>query len=480
MQVISVVSQANMLFLQREMANHRFGESKLIKIAELLMKYLYTKSPMIRSLLTVAFLLTAGILFAQQQSGNPSFIQTGAERTREYLPFLQNKRVAVFANQTTVIGKKHLVDSLLRLQVNIVKIFGPEHGFRGQAGAGEKVANAIDAQTGIPVISLYGDHKKPTAEDLKNVDILIFDVQDVGVRFYTYISSLQYVLEAAIEQEIPLLILDRPNPNGFYVDGPVLEPAFKSFVGMQPIPVVHGMTVAEYATMLLGERWLSEAANKKLNENAQSWADAIPPVRNVDLPIQHTIPEKKVALRFNAIIVPCLHYTHDSIYTLPVNPSPNLREMPSIYWYPTTCFFEGTVLSEGRGTDNPFQVFGHPSLPDTLYHFVPVPNEGAKKSKCYHQSCYGWNLSGSTADVLRRVDRKIQLGYLLDAYRLFPGKDSFFLKNLFFNKLAGNNTLMQQIKEGQTEAAIRNSWLPGIQAFMTIRKRYLLYPDFTE
>lgn len=446
------------------------------------MKYLYTKSSMIRLLLLGAFILTTGLLIAQQKISESTGIQTGAERTRDYLPFLQNKRVAIFANQTTVIGKKHLVDSLLRLKVNIVKIFGPEHGFRGQAGAGEKVANAIDAQTGIPIISLYGDHKKPTADDLHDVDILIFDVQDVGVRFYTYISSLQYVLEAAIEQDIPLLILDRPNPNGFYVDGPVLDPAYKSFVGMQPIPVVHGMTIAEYAKMLMSERWLSTSANKKLDALHANWKEAIPPVRDVEHPYLVDQPLKNMGatLHFNAIIITCLNYTHDDLYVLPVNPSPNLREMQSIYWYPTTCFFEGTVLSEGRGTDRPFQVFGHPSLPDTLYRFVPVPNEGAKKSKCYHQPCYGWNLSGSTGDVLHWVDRKIQLRYLLDAYRLFPEKDSFFLKNLFFNKLAGNSTLMQQIKEGQSESAIRNSWQPGLETFMAIRKRYLLYPDFTK
>ena len=446
------------------------------------MKYLYTKSSMIRLLLLGAFILTTGLLIAQQKTSESTGIQTGAERTRDYLPFLQNKRVAIFANQTTVIGKKHLVDSLLRLKVNIVKIFGPEHGFRGQAGAGEKVANTIDAQTGIPIISLYGDHKKPTADDLNDVDILIFDVQDVGVRFYTYISSLQYVLEAAIEQDIPLLILDRPNPNGFYVDGPVLDPAYKSFVGMQPIPVVHGMTIAEYAQMMMSERWLSASANKKLDAQHAIWTEAIPPVRDVEHPylVDQPLKNKGATLHFSAIIITCLNYTHDDLYVLPVNPSPNLREMQSIYWYPTTCFFEGTVLSEGRGTDKPFQVFGHPSLPDTLYRFVPVPNEGAKKSKCYYQPCYGWNLSGSTDDVLHRVDRKIQLRYLLDAYRLFPEKDSFFLKNLFFNKLAGNSTLMQQIKEGQSESAIRNSWQPGLETFMAIRKRYLLYPDFTK
>ncbi len=437
---------------------------------------------MIRILLTL--MLFIGGLGAQSQSNkvvDPKII-TGAERTKMYLPYLQNKRVAIFANQTAVIGKTHLVDSLLRLHINIVKIFGPEHGFRGKADAGEHVANGVDAKTGIPVISLYGDHKKPTPTDLKDVDILVFDVQDVGVRFYTFISSLQYMLEAALENDLTLLILDRPNPNGFYVDGPVLDPAFKSFVGMQPIPVVHGMTVCEYAQMLMGERWLSEKANKNLNELNKVWEQAIPPVKNVDTylgkePVVNN--NQQQPLHFSAILIPCQGYTHSSKYVLPVNPSPNLKEMSSIYWYPSTCFFEGTVLSEGRGTDKPFQIFGHPDLPKHLFSFTPQPNEGAKSSKCFYQPCYGWNLSGATDDeALLKIDNKIQLKYLLEAYRLFPGKDSFFLANNFFNKLAGNDKLMQQIKEGKTEQEIRLSWKPGLKAFLDIRKKYLLYPDF--
>jgi uncharacterized protein YbbC (DUF1343 family) len=424
------------------------------------------------------------ISFAQQSKSADHRIITGAERTNTYLPFLQNKKVAVFANQTSVIGNTHLIDSLLALKVNVVKIFGPEHGFRGKADAGEHVANGSDIKTGLPVISLYGDHKKPTPADLNDVDILIYDIQDVGVRFYTFISSLQLFLEAALENDKELIILDRPNPNGFYVDGPVLAPACKSFVGMQPIPIVHGMTVCEYALMLMSERWLSENANKKLNELNIAWNEVIPPIKNVDTYfgdshlITSTDESLQKKLRFSANMILCINYTHDMQYHLPVNPSPNLREMQSIYWYPSTCLFEGTVISEGRGTPKPFQIFGHPLLPKNLYAFTPQPNEGAKSSKCYNQVCYGWNVSGSVEEVLQRTDHKIQLQYLLEAYKLFPDKDSFFLKTNFFNKLAGNEQLMQQIKAGTSEVEIRKSWEPALDNFKNIRKKYLLYPDF--
>jgi len=383
---------------------------------------------------------------------------TGAERMAVYLPMLKGKSVAVFANQTSIVGNTHLVDTLIKSGIKVVKIFGPEHGFRGDADAGEHVGDVTDKKTGIPVISLYGNHKKPTAADFKGVDILIFDIQDVGVRFYTYISSLEYFMEAALEHHKPLLILDRPNPNGFYVDGPVLDKKFKSFIGMQPIPIVYGMTMGEYALMLAGQNWLSENANKINAYNITTQPSADTP--------------------FHIQVIKCKNYDHNSKYELPVNPSPNLKEMQSVYWYPSTCFFEGTVLSEGRGTDKPFQVFGHPSLPKNLFSFTPKPNEGAKSSKCFYQKCYGWNLSGSTTEVLQKVDGKIQLRYLLDAYKLFPDKDSFFLKNNFIDKLAGNDQLKQQVKQGLSEEAIRKSWQPGLMAFKAIRKKYLLYTDF--
>ena len=392
-------------------------------------------------------------------TGNPtSKIITGAERMQVYLPWLKGKAVAVFANQTSMVKNTHLVDTLLARGINVVKIFGPEHGFRGDADAGEHVKDLKDKKTGLPVISLYGTHKKPTPEDLKDVDVLVFDIQDVGVRFYTYISSLQYYLEAALENHKPLLILDRPNPNGFYVDGPVLDMQFKSFIGMQPIPVVYGMTIGEYALMLTGENLLSAEANAINAYNVTT----NPPV---DTP-------------FHVQIIKCKNYDHNSKYILPVMPSPNLKAMQSIYLYPSTCFFEGTVLSEGRGTDKPFQVFGHPALPKKLYSFTPKPNAGAKNSKCFYQKCYGWNLSGSNKEVLKMLDNKIQLKYLIDAYKLFPGKDTFFLKNNFINKLAGNDKLMQQVKDGKTAEEIRSSWVPELNKFKAIRKKYLLYKDF--
>ena len=395
---------------------------------------------------------------AKKMTGGYKEIITGAERMDVYLPLLKGKTVGIFANQTSKVGKTHLVDTLLKSGIKVVKIFGPEHGFRGDADAGEHVGDMPDKKTGIPVISLYGDHKKPTSADFIGVDVLLFDIQDVGVRFYTYISSLEYFLEAALENHKPLLILDRPNPNGFYVDGPVLDKKFKSFIGMQPIPIVYGMTIGEYALMLAGENWLSEKANTINAQNLKS-------IATKDTP-------------FHVQVIKCKNYDHNSKYELPVNPSPNLKQMQSIYLYPSTCFFEGTVLSEGRGTDQPFQIFGHPTLPKNLYSFTPKPNAGAKNSKCFNQLCYGWNLAGSNEEVLKIVASKIQLKYLLEAYKLFPGKDSFFLKNNFINKLAGNDLFKQQVIEGLSEESIRKSWEPGLIVFKAIRKKYLLYADF--
>ncbi len=414
----------------------------------------------------IAVLLNCCLVAAQpviKQLNNPAIISNstiipGAERMEVYLPMLKGKSVAVFANPTSMIGNTHLVDTLLKRGIKVVKIFGPEHGFRGDAGAGEHVDDAIDKSTGLPVISLYGNHKKATADDLKDVDVLIFDIQDVGVRFYTFISSLQYYLQAALENHKPLLILDRPNPNGFYVDGPVLDMKFKSFVGMQPIPIVYGMTIGEYALMLAGENRLSPEANAINAYNVTTNPTADTP--------------------FHVLVIKCKNYDHNSKYILSVNPSPNLKDIQAIYCYPSTCFFEGTVLSEGRGTDDPFRVFGHPALPKNLFSFTPMPNPGAKSSKCYGQKCYGWNISGTAEEVLKKLDHKIQLKYLIEAYTLFPGKDSFFLKNNFINKLAGNDVLAEQIKQGKTEEEIRKSWEPALTQFKEIRKKYLLYKDF--
>ncbi len=393
-------------------------------------------------------------------------ILAAAERVNVYLPLIKGRKVGIFANQTSMVGNTHLVDTLRKLGVDIKVIFGPEHGFRGTADAGEKVGNYIDEKTGIPVVSLYGSKRRPSAEDVKDADILIFDIQDVGVRFYTFISSLEEFMEAAFELGKPLMILDRPNPNGFYVDGPVLDKKFQSFVGRQPVPIVYGMTIAEYAFMIAGEKWLSEKANTRYDyykNHAQNSADT----------------------PFHFQVIKCGNYTHKSKYVLPVRPSPNLPDIQSVYLYPSTCFFEGTVLSEGRGTNKQFQVFGHPSLPKNLYSFTPNPNEGAKSSKLYGQVCYGWSLSGTPEEVLKKVDNKIQLKWLMEAYQLFPRKDSFFIfpksgkmEESFFNKLAGNNELWQQVKAGKSEAAIRESWEPKLSEFKVTRKKYLLYEDF--
>lgn len=390
--------------------------------------------------------------FYTTKTTNIKPILPGACQTAEYLPLLRNKRVAVFANQTSVIGKTNLIDTLTKSRIVITKVFAPEHGFRGTADAGEKVKSYTDPQTGILVVSLYGSKIKPAPEDLKDVDILLFDIQDVGVRFYTYISSLQYFIESAAENGLPLIILDRPNPNGFYVDGPVLDTAYKSFVGMQPVPVVYGMTMGEYAQMLVGEQWL----NTKLQN-----------VKN----------------GFKLIVIKCKNYTHSSKYILPVKPSPNLADANAVYWYPSTCFFEGTVLSEGRGTDHPFMIFGHPALPDSLFDFTPHSTEGAGNPKFNNIKCYGWNVDSTHPEN----DDRLQLKWLLQAYNLFPDKEKFFLQpqkndpspqDYFFNKLAGSNELMQQIKEGLSEQQIRESWQPKLEIFKQIRKQYLLYTDF--
>ncbi|MFL5772870.1 MAG: exo-beta-N-acetylmuramidase NamZ domain-containing protein [Flavisolibacter sp.] len=399
------------------------------------------------------------------QTKSNTSIHAGAERIQVYLPLLKNKRIGIFANQTSMVGKTHLVDTLKKLGVQISVIFGPEHGFRGDADAGEKVGNYTDAQTGVPVISLYGSKRRPSAEDVKDIDILLFDIQDVGVRFYTYISSLEEFMNAAFEYGKPLMILDRPNPNGFYVDGPVLEPKYRSFVGMQPIPVVYGMTLGEYAMMLAGEKWLSSPANARAEyyQRAQNSADT----------------------PFHFLVIKCDNYTHKSKYVLPVKPSPNLPEIQSIYWYPSTCYFEGTVFSEGRGTEKPFQMFGHPSLPKNLYSFTPVSRPGATDPKLKGQKCYGWNISGTPEEVLKKSGGRIQLKYLLDAYRLFPDKANFFIKpksgnmdESFFNKLAGTASLLQQVTSGASENDIRKSWQPKLDEFKTIRKKYLLYKDY--
>lgn len=421
------------------------------------------------TLLLVAFSLAQPKKTAIKTSNN-KVILPAANAMHEYLQLLKGKRVGIFANHTATVGNTHLVDTLQKLGITITKAFGPEHGFRGTADAGQKVDNYIDSATGIPVISLYGKKRKPTALDLADVDVMLFDIQDVGTRFYTFISSLQEFIESAIEFNKPLIILDRPNPNGFYVDGPVLDSSYKSFIGMQPIPTVYGMTMGEYAKMLIGEQMLDWKYIRK-QDHINSLGEILGFEKERD--------------NFKLTVITCKNYTHKSKYILPVKPSPNLPDMASIYWYASTCLFEGTILSEGRGTEHPFCIFGHPSLPDTLFSFTPMPTSGASSPKLNGSKCYGWNLHGTNEQVLHQVNNQIQLKYILEAYRLFPAKDSFFLQpkskkptDYFFNKLAGNSELMAQIIAGKTEAEIRKSWQPKLQAFKKIRKKYLLYPDF--
>jgi uncharacterized protein YbbC (DUF1343 family) len=397
------------------------------------------------------------IHLAVTQFDNPKILPA-AERINVYLPLLKGKRVGIFANNTSTVGNSHLVDTLIKLGVNVTVAFGPEHGFRGDTPDGVKISDYKDEKTGVQVISLYGSKRRPTPEDVKNVDVLIFDIQDVGSRFYTYISSMQEFLEFALENHKPLMILDRPNPNGFYVDGPVLDLKYKSFIGMQPIPINYGMTMAEYALMLLGEKMLSPKANEINAYNITTNPTADTP--------------------FHVQFIKCQNYTHKSKYSLPVNPSPNLPNMQAVYLYPSVCLFEGTALSEGRGTDKQFQVFGHPDLPKNLYSFTPNPNAASKSSKNFGKLCYGWYISGTPEEILKQVDGKIQLKWLIEAYKLFPNKDSFFLKGNSFELRTGTGELRQQLIEGKSEEEIRKSWEPKLSEFKAIRKKYLLYQDF--
>lgn len=366
-------------------------------------------------------------------------IKVGAEKTSDYLPLLTGKSVAIIANQSSNIKNTHLVDSLLKLNVRVKKVFCPEHGFRGLVDAGEKVKTEKDSKTGLPIISLYGKNKKPTPEQLKDIDVIIFDIQDVGVRFYTYLSTLHYAMEACAENKKQLIVLDRPNPNGFYIDGPIMEDSFKSFLGLHQVPLVYGMTIAEYAQMINGEGWL------------------------------------KGGIKCDLKIITLDGYSHNDLYELPVRPSPNLPNMSSVYLYPTLGLFEGTVVSVGRGTDLPFQVIGHPSLEKGNYTFIPEPKPGAMEPKYKGQVCKGYNLSDFGREYMKSC-KKIYLYWLIGIYSGTPDKNTFFDEN--FNYHAGNSTLQKQIKEGLTEEAIRNTWQPGLTKFKETRKKYLLYKDF--
>lgn len=363
-------------------------------------------------------------------------LEIGANRTTAYVPLLMQKKVAIVANQTSVIFKNnqtsiHLVDSLTNLQLDIKKIFAPEHGFRGDADAGELIKDGFDVKTGISIISLYGNNKKPTAEQLTGIDLVIFDIQDVGVRFYTYISTLHYVMEACAENNIPLLVLDRPNPNAHFIDGPVLEMSHQSFVGMHPIPVVYGMTIGEYALMINGEKWLQNH------------------------------------IQCDLTIVPLTNYNYQTFYSLPIKPSPNLPNDQSINLYPSLCFFEGTNVSVGRGTEQQFQIYGSPFLPKSPFSFTPQPNLGAKSPVHQGKICFGEDLKNHPKLA------ELNLEWLQKAYQLTENNTIFF--NDFFKKLAGNDELQRQIEQGIAIEEIKKSWEKDLKSFKKIRKKYLLY-----
>ena len=392
-------------------------------------------------MLAVCILLLPFFVSGQHTFKTSEENSVGAERWDSYKGVVSGKTVAVVANHTSLVDSIHLVDFLLSKEVDVARVFAPEHGFRGKADAGEAVKSGKDPRTGLPVVSLYGAHKKPTSKDLDGIDLVVFDIQDVGARFYTYISTMTYVMEACAEQGVAVLILDRPNPHGFYVDGPVLEEAYTSFVGLLPIPVVHGMTIAELAQMINGEGWLADGVECDLR------------------------------------VVRCAGYSHNDIYVLPERPSPNLPNMNSILLYPSLCFFEGTTFSVGRGTDHPFEAFGHPNATVGSFVFVPGPNEGAKHPLHNGIPCIGWDLRQIGG---KRIEQKgaLILDWLLDAYEAFPEKEKFFLTNGFFEKLAGTDRLRQQIVQGKSAEEIRASWQPELITFRQKRSKYLLYKDF--
>ncbi|HEU0112890.1 MAG TPA: DUF1343 domain-containing protein [Flavisolibacter sp.] len=373
-------------------------------------------------------------------------IKTGADQTEKYLPYLKGKRIAILGNQTSVIGATHLVDSLKTLGVNIVKVFGPEHGFRGQASAGVKVKDEKDKATGIPVISLYGPKRKPSKSDMSDIDLMIFDIQDVGCRFYTYINVLADVMESCAENGKELLILDRPNPNGYFVDGPVLDMKSKSGIGKFPIPITHGMTIAEFAQMINGEGWLPKGLKCKLK------------------------------------IIKLANYNHDMPYTLPVNPSPNLNTQQSILLYPSTCLFEGTILNHGRGTQFPFTVLGSPALKGKYnFSYTPVSIPGMSETPLYmNQVCYGLDLRDYDVSQLRKT-KKINIQWMKELYKAYPHKELFFdhkqskeIGNIDFR--TGDSKFKQQIIDDMPEEEIRQSWEPALGNYKKMRMNYLIYP----
>jgi uncharacterized protein YbbC (DUF1343 family) len=360
----------------------------------------------------------------------------GASQIDQYKHLIEGKSVAIVANQTSMVGKTHLVDTLLSIGTNVNVIFAPEHGFRELADAGDSIESRNDNDTGVKIISLYGSHVKPTPDDLKRIDVVIFDIQDVGVRFYTYISTLHYLLEACAENDVKCIILDRPDPNGFYFDGNIADTAYRSFVAMDPVPVVHGMTVGEYAQMINGEEWL------------------------------------KNRVKCDLTVIKCKYYTHKTLYELPVKPSPNLPNQNSVYLYPSLCFFEGTNISLGRGTPYPFQVYGSPKLPDKGFSFTPESVPGAKNPPLLGEKCYGTDLRNAINDRLVPSPR-INIDWVIDAYRNYPDKSNFFTS--YFDVLAAGPALREQIQKGLSAVEIRASWVDGLKKYAQIREKYLLY-----
>ncbi|RXF68804.1 exo-beta-N-acetylmuramidase NamZ domain-containing protein [Arcticibacter tournemirensis] len=396
------------------------------------------------ALLFFVFAVSGSAFSASYKKGNKEIL-TGADQTEKYVPYLKGKRVAMVVNPTSIIGTKASVDSLLSLGVNIVKVFGPEHGFRGDASAGVSVEDSKDSKTGIPVISLYGKNHKPSKESLADVDVMVFDIQDVGARFYTYIATMHRVMEACAENGKEMLILDRPNPNGYFVDGPVLDMQLKSGIGMHPVPIAHGMTVGEFAQMINGEGWLANGVKCKIK------------------------------------IIPVANYRHDMLYTLPVNPSPNLNTQQSIMLYPSVCLFEGTIISQGRGTHFPFTVLGNPDLKGKYsFSFTPVSIKGMSETPLHmNKACYGLDLRKYDVNKLVK-SKKINLKWLIELYAAYPDKEKFFdykqskeMGN--FDKLAGTTLLKKQIVAGLPEVEIRKTWEPKLEKFKEIRKKYLLY-----
>ena len=366
-------------------------------------------------------------------------VVTGAEKLSTDFALLQEKNVAMVVNQSSTVGEVHLVDLLLQKGIKVKTIFAPEHGFRGKADAGEHVKDGLDKKSGLSIVSLYGKHKKPTPDDLKGIEVIVFDIQDVGVRFYTYLSTLHYVMEAAAENNISVIVLDRPNPNANRIDGPMLKKEFSSFVGLHPVPILYGMTIGEYAQMINGEGWLKNGVKADLT------------------------------------VIRLQNYTHKTFYHLPIKPSPNLPNDLSIVLYPSLALFEGTVISAGRGTTKQFQLYGAPKYSNRTFSFTPEPRDGAKYPKHKNKVCFGVDLSSISLDVLRS-SKKMSLEYILDAYKNYGDKEKFFLKNGFIDRLAGSDELRKQIVAGKSKRKIRVSWEKDLASFRHVRAKYLLYP----